>query len=218
MAQSTPIPYVVVVDDDASVRAAVESLIRSAGLAVRSFATAQELLECPLPDAPGCLILDLRLPGGSGLDVQCELAQRHSLLPIIFVTGHGDIPTSVRAMKSGAVGFLAKPFHDQELLDAVSEALAQARVAHRVRTDLADLLARLASLTPREREVMNLVVAGLLNKQIAYDLGISEVTVKLHRGRVMHKMRAASLPDLVRMAERAEPRTGDDARAHSTKV
>ena len=217
MAQSTAIPFVMVVDDDPSVRAAVESLIRSAGLAVQSFATAQELLDCPLPDAPGCLVLDVRLPGGNGLDLQRELADRNSPLPIIFVTGYADVPTSVHAMKSGAVEFLPKPFGDQELLDAVEQALTQSRAAYRLRAELTDLRGRLALLTPREREVMNLVVTGMLNKQIAYDLGISEVTVKLHRGRMMQKMRAASVPDLVRMAERAKPPT-DATAGEYTKV
>jgi FixJ family two-component response regulator len=195
-------PVVFVVDDDASVRAALDSLFRSVGLAVRSFASAQEFLSDSLTDGPACLVLDVRLPGMSGLDLQRRLAERKTALPIVVVTGHGDVPMTVRAMRAGAVEFLCKPFRDQDLLDAVQQALDRARVLMQEQTAMADLQARFDTLTPREREVMGLVVTGLLNKQIAYDLGISEVTVKIHRGQAMLKMRAASVVDLVRMSDR----------------
>jgi FixJ family two-component response regulator len=172
------------------------------GLAVRSFASAQEFLSDSLTDGPACLVLDVRLPGMSGLDLQRRLAERKTALPIVVVTGHGDVPMTVRAMRAGAVEFLCKPFRDQDLLDAVQQALDRARVLMQEQTAMADLQARFDTLTPREREVMELVVTGLLNKQIAYDLGISEVTVKIHRGQAMLKMRAASVVDLVRMSDR----------------
>ena len=195
-----PDPVVFVVDDDASLRHALTNLFRSVGLRVETFGSAREFLAGPRPDAPGCLVLDVRLPGLSGLDLQHELAAAQIDLPIIFMTGYGDIPMTVRAMKAGAVEFLTKPFRDQDLLDAIQQALERDRVAWHQRVALAALRQRYDRLTPREREVMRLVVTGLLNKQIAADLGTSEIMVKVHRGQVMRKMQTTSVTDLVRMA------------------
>ncbi|HEY0762164.1 MAG TPA: response regulator transcription factor [Pyrinomonadaceae bacterium] len=193
---------VFVIDDDESIREALKSLIRSVGLSVETFASAQEFLQSKRPDVPACLILDVRMPGLSGLDLQRDLSETNIHIPIIFITGHGDIPMSVRAMKAGAVEFLTKPFRDQDLLDAIQQALERDRHARSEQANSADLRTRYESLTPRETEVFGLVVKGLLNKQIALQLGTSEITVKLHRRQVMEKMQADSLPDLVRMSER----------------
>lgn len=202
MATTPPHLNVYVVDDDESVREGLSSLLRSAGFRVELFSSAQAFLDRPGDPCPGCLVLDVSLPGLSGLELQARLAGRQAALPIIFITGHGDIPMSVRAMKAGAAEFLTKPFSDRVLLDAVELALEKSRAAWRDRAALAELEGRYESLTPREREVLAHVVAGRLNKQIAGDLGTSEVTVKVHRGRVMEKMQAASVADLVKMAGR----------------
>jgi FixJ family two-component response regulator len=191
-----------VVDDDPSVREAIENLVSSVWLRVEIFETAQDFLRSKHLDVPGCVVLDVRLPGLSGLDLQRELTAHEITLPIIFITGHGDIPMSVRAMKAGALEFLTKPFRDQDLLDAIQQALERDRAIRRQRADTAELRGRFDALTSREREVMSGVVSGLLNKQIAGELGISEITVKLHRAQVMKKMGANSLADLVRLAER----------------
>ena len=193
---------VFVIDDDESIRDALKSLIRSVGLNVETFASAHEFLQSRRPDVPACLILDVRMPGLSGLDLQRDLTEANIHIPIIFITGHGDIPMSVRAMKAGAVEFLTKPFRDQDLLDAIQQALERDRLARSQQAGVAELRNRYQSLTPRGTEVFALVVKGLLNKQIALQLGTSEITVKLHRRQVMEKMRADSLADLVRMSER----------------
>jgi len=207
MSLPTP-PLVVVVDDDAAVRDALDSLLRSVGLQTRVLGAPSELLQAVLPDVPGCIVLDVRLPGISGLDLQGQLAVQGIHLPIVFMTGHGDIPMTVRAMKAGAVDFLAKPFRDQDMLDAVSAAIERDT---RRRQDMAargSLETRYATLTPREREVMAHVVAGLMNKQVAGVLHLSEITVKIHRGNVMRKMGVRSLADLVRHAEALGVGTG----------
>lgn len=197
-----PDRVVFVVDDDAPMRDSLKDLIGSVGLRVEAFAAAQEFLRSKRPDAPGCLVLDVRLNGLSGLDLQKRMAEADIEIPIIFITGHGDIPMSVQAMKAGAVEFLTKPFRDQDLLDAIQQALARDRNAREQRAKIEQLQSRYGSLTPREREVMALVVAGLLNKQIAGELGTGETTVKIHRHHVMEKMGAGSLAELVRIADR----------------
>ena len=193
---------VFVVDDDPSVRETLADLIASVGLSVLAFKSAQEFLESRRPDAPACLVLDVRLPGLSGLDLQRELLRIEAPIPIIFITGHGDIPMTVRAMKEGAVEFLAKPFRDQDLIDAIQHAIEIDRIARQERTIVAEVRRCYESLTKREREVMKLIVSGLLNKQIAAQLGSSETTVKMHRGQIMHKMKAQSAVQLARMAEK----------------
>jgi FixJ family two-component response regulator len=193
---------VFVVDDDAPLRDSVADLLRSIGLRVKTFASAQEFLQSKRPDVPSCLILDVRLKGLSGLDLQKRLIAGDIEIPIIFITGHGDIPMAVQAMKAGAVEFLRKPFRDQDLLDAVQQALDRDRNAREYRAEIAELRSRFDSLTPREREVMALVAAGLLNKQVAGELGTSEASVKVHRQHVMEKIGADSLAELVRMADK----------------
>ena len=209
LAQTTQMPNpsevgqtVFVVDDDPAIRESLGSLLRSVGLGVRTLASVPEFLSSPLPDGPTCLVLDVRLPGQSGLDLQRELSAANIQLPVIFITGHGDIPMSVRAMKGGALEFLTKPFRDQDLLDAIHIGLTRDRVRRESDRELRALTGRFETLTAREREVMAHVVMGRLNKEIAGDLGITEITVKVHRAQAMHKMGADSLPELARMADR----------------
>ena len=198
MVETQPVIYVV--DDDSDVRKAMDTLLRSVGLKVRTFASAAEFLRSKLSDVPGCLVLDVRMPGMSGLDLQSEMTKANIDIPIIFITGHADVAMAVKVMKAGAVEFLTKPFHDQDLLDSLQHAVERDRLARQNRAGLVELRQRFNSLTHRQREVMEYVVKGLLNKQIAVQLGTSETTIKLHRGQVMHKMQAQSLPDLVRAA------------------
>ena len=196
------VPTVFVVDDDADVRESLQELLESVGLHSQSFGTAQEFLAARHGDGPSCLILDVRLPGISGLDLQHELKKKRISIPIIFLTAHADVPMSVRAMKSGAIEFLTKPFRQQDLLDAVQRSIARARILREKERELAELRQRHERLSVREREVMNLVVSGMLNKQVAAELGASEATIKMYRSQVMKKMQAKSLPELVRMADR----------------
>ena len=198
---SAPLPTVFVIDDDEDMRSALGNLFRSVGHEVKLFGSAAEFLQDTFSDAPGCLVLDVRLPGMSGLDFQNKLASTNAHIPIVFMTGHGDIPMSVRAMKAGAVDFLTKPFRDQDMLDAVTRAIEADRMRRSSQQATSGVRESFARLSPREREVMTLVTRGLMNKQVAHELGLSEITVKLYRGQAMRKMGAGSLADLVRMAE-----------------
>jgi len=195
-------PTVFIIDDDADVRVSIQGLLKSVGLRSQAFATPKEFLENKRAEGPCCLVLDVRLPGLSGLDFQRKLADAGVPIPIVFITGYGDIPMSVKAMKSGAVEFLTKPFRDQDLLDAIQQALERDRIARESQSEIAGMQERYDTLTPRESEVMSLVISGMLNKQIAGELSTSEVTVKVHRGQVMRKMAAGSLAELIRMAQK----------------
>jgi FixJ family two-component response regulator len=195
------LPTVIIVDDDDSISQALSSLFRSVGLNVILFSSAADLLKSTLPDVPSCLVLDIRLPGLSGLELQSKLAENHIHIPIVIMTGHGDIPMSVQALKAGAVDFLTKPFRDQDMLDAAARAIEQDRKRRDEDKTVAQMHRNYETLTPRERDILELVTKGLMNKQIAAEIGLSEITVKIHRGHVMKKMAARSLPDLVRMAE-----------------
>ena len=210
MTAPPPDALVIFVDDDISMRESLQALAESIGLAAHAYGSVQDYLDAPQRDVPHCLVLDVRMPGRSGLDLQAELAQRGDAPPIIFLTGHGDVPMSVRAMKAGAIEFLIKPFRDQDLIDAIHQGIARDRAARAQRTASAELRQCLETLTRREREVMDQVVQGLLNKQIAGNMSLSEITVKVHRGQVMRKMKARSIADLVRMADAlATRRQGD---------
>jgi len=202
-------PVVYVVDDDPSVRKALERLLRSAGHDAKTFASALEFLDFNHPDAPGCLVLDIKMPKVSGLELQDRLTEKGISFPIIFITGHGTVPASVKALKAGAMDFLQKPFKDRELLDAISRGIEKHRRLRQEQSELKGLQARMDTLTPREREVFKLVVSGMLNKQVAYDLGTTEKTIKVHRARVMEKMGAQSLADLVRFAEKLRIRSSE---------
>jgi FixJ family two-component response regulator len=200
--KSAAVPTVFIIDDDRGMRQSIQDLVESVGLRAESFATGEEFLKRKRTNDPSCLVLDVRLPQMSGLDFQRQLAETGMQIPIIFVTAHGDVPMSVRALKSGAVEFLTKPFRDQDLLDAIHQALQRDRTAQEQQAEIHDLQGRYHALTRREQEVMTLVVSGMLNKQIASEIGASEATVKIHRGQVMHKMQAGSVVDLVRMADK----------------